>query len=133
MTAKELAEMRDLFKREMKGVKEDIAQEVKNEITLSETGGKKKVEWAKWITTALAVTGFLSAFAMFMFKTNAAADLEHQTTEATHKHDISLLQVEAKRQGEVQTVILKKLERLHTNQIIIGEKLNVQGLKNGDR
>lgn len=98
----------------------------------AETSIKVDPDWKGWIMVALGIMGTVAAFTMFVFKTNAAADLEHQKITSTHVMDLRLHTEELNSQKQSQQKTLDKLDTLTTNQIRIGERLKVGGLKGND-
>lgn len=79
-------------------------------------------DWKGWVTMSLGILGVVAAFTMFIFKTNAAADLEHQKIVSTHTYDIGLQKME-------QRQLMEKLETLNENQILIGKRVQAKGVK----
>lgn len=121
-------EMVDKLIWEISKLRTDISNEIRKEIT---GYGKKrdKVDWAKWLGLVLGTIGMISAFSMFVFKTNAAANLEHAQITANHERDALLHDYSLQGQKEAQQQMLKKLDAMNENQIKIGEQLRVKGLK----
>lgn len=98
----------------------------------TDSGIAKGVDWKGWIMVALGVVGVVAAFTMFVFKTNAAADLEHAEIKARHGSDMRLHDEQIQGHSESQRKVLDKLDTLTTNQVRIGERLRVRGLKRTD-
>lgn len=92
--------------------------------------GKKppRVDWKGWIAVGLGILGIVAAFTMYVFKTNAAADLEHEQIKGARQLQGQRLDAQSKAVGE----ILTKIEKVTTNQIRIGERLKVGGLQGND-
>lgn len=107
-----------------------VRAEMRSSIT--DTGLDKKYarpDWRSWIMVGLGILGTVAAFTMFVFKTNAAADLEHEQLRAKHESDTILQGERISKHQETQNIVLDKLDTLNTNQVRIGERLRVRGLK----
>jgi hypothetical protein len=103
-----------------------IRTEMRGSIT--DTGLDKKYarpDWRSWIMVGLGILGAVAAFTMFVFKTNAAADLEHAQMQA----ETSLQGERISKHDAAQDKMLERLDTLNDNQIRIGERLRVRGLK----
>ncbi len=78
-----------------------------------------------WITVALGILGVVAAATVFVFKTNASADLEHEQLRGKIELNHQMIETQDLRQIE----ILERLDTLQANQILIGERLRVRGLE----
>lgn len=81
-----------------------------------------------WIMTTIGVLSVVTTLTLFVFKTNAAADVEH----ANMRSEVAVEKVKISAQEKNQAAILRKLDVLHANQIRIGERLQVRGLARDD-
>lgn len=81
-----------------------------------------------WAIFLIALLGALSTVSLFAFKTNAVADVEHAKLHG----DLGLAKHKISTQADDLKAIIRKLDMLQGNQILIGERLRVRGLARGD-